>query len=588
MVTYNATTALMPFYYHQFHDECSMSAIDGGSQGSQIDCTMSSSQFTSCLTGTQEDNPPFQRPANLRSIWDLRLVSWMLRPDVSEDQIEWSTFKSGFSHLRPDSAAQWYNGMPIVSRGLTEARMDLALLHSLYPLINEQLIRQDLLRSLEHIEAPVQSILTSMECRGVGFYPQRLKKVESKLSARIDALEDRSRIVTQDSGFLLSSPQQVSRYLFDTLKLNVPEGLVSKTKSSHRSTSEEALKAIKADAVARTGSAPEIIDIILEFRTLSKLLTTYIRPLPRLCVRGEGKSKKNPARIHPQWMMTAVRTGRLSCRKPNLQQLPSDAVFGVKPRDAFVPSAREGMCVFACDYSQKEVRILAHMSNDEALISLFRGDASTDIYKQMASLIRNKPAESITADERAQFKQVTLALLYGMSSNQVAKKLSISKAGAQQTMNDFFRRFRRVKAWMEETKQSARRNGYVLTIAGRRRYLNDIRSEDNGKRSQAERQAINTVIQGSAADLMKTAMIQLSENLQTWEEGTSAGARPKMVLQIHDEVLLELNFKEGDIKKMQTIAVKSCCRDCEELFNLKVPLLLKCSCGLSFGSMREI
>ena len=171
-----------------------------------------------------------------------------------------------------------------------------------------------------------------------------------------------------------------------------------------------------------------------------------------------------------------------------------------------------------------------------------------------------------------------------MSPNQVAKKLSISKAAAQQTMNDFFRRFRRVKSWMEETKQKARRDGYVLTIAGRRRYLNDILSDDNGKRSQAERQAINTVIQGSAADLMKTAMIQLSENLQSWEEGS----RPKMVLQIHDEVLLELCFKEGDIKKMQAIAVKSCCRDCEELFRLKVPLLLKCSCGLSFGSMKEI
>lgn len=172
-----------------------------------------------------------------------------------------------------------------------------------------------------------------------------------------------------------------------------------------------------------------------------------------------------------------------------------------------------------------------------------------------------------------------------MSPNQVAKKLSISKSAAQQTMNDFFRRFRRVKSWMEETKQSARRNGYVLTIAGRRRYLNDIRSEDNGKRSQAERQAINTVIQGSAADLMKTAMIRLSENLQSWQEGN---ARPKMVLQIHDEVLLELRFNEEDIKKMQAVAVKSCCRDCEELFNLKVPLLLKCSCGLSFGSMKEI
>ena len=166
-----------------------------------------------------------------------------------------------------------------------------------------------------------------------------------------------------------------------------------------------------------------------------------------------------------------------------------------------------------------------------------------------------------------------------MSPNQVAKKLSISKAAAQQTMNDFFRRFRRVKSWMEEIKQGARRNGYVLTIAGRRRYLNDIRSDDNGKRSQAERQAINTVIQGSAADLMKTAMIQLSENLQSsWQEGgvaavgeLSASAavrspRPQMVLQIHDEMLLELQFKEEDIKQLQAIALKSCCRDCEELF----------------------
>ena len=168
-----------------------------------------------------------------------------------------------------------------------------------------------------------------------------------------------------------------------------------------------------------------------------------------------------------------------------------------------------------------------------------------------------------------------------MSPNQVAKKLSISKAAAQQTTNDFFRRFRRVKSSMEEIKQGARRIGYVLTIAGRRRYLNDIRSEDNGKRSQAERQAINTVIQGSAADLMKTAMIQLSENLQSsWQEGgvaaigelsESASAairspRPQMVLQIHDEVLLELQFKEEDIKQLQAIALKSCCRDCEELF----------------------
>lgn len=330
MVTYNATTALMPFYHHQFHDECSsMSATtDGQSQVSQIETMLSSSQFTASLTGaSQDDNQynSFQRPANLRSIWDLRLVSWMLRPDVNEDQLEWSTFKSGFPHLVPSGSTLPCDDMPIISRGLMDTRADLALLHSLYPLINEQLIRKDLLRSLENIEAPVQSILTSMECRGVGFYPQRLKRVESQLTARIDELEARGRAVTRDSDFLLSSPQQVSQYLFDKLQLKVPDGIISKTKSSHRSTSEEALKAIKSDVMARTGSAPEILDIILEFRTLNKLLTTYIRPLPLLCVRAKGKSKKTPSLIHPQWMMTAVRTGRLSCRKPNLQQLPSDA-----------------------------------------------------------------------------------------------------------------------------------------------------------------------------------------------------------------------------------------------------------------------
>ena len=325
MVTYNATTGLMPFYHHQFHDERSTNDTDGGSQISQFDGTLSSSQFTSCLTGTQVDSHnQFHRPANLRSIWDLRLVSWMLKPDVSDDNLEWSTFKGGFSHLTPDSSAAFYDGMPIISRGLMEARGNLTLLHSLYPLINEQLIRQDLLRSLEHIESPVQSILASMECRGVGFFPQRLKKVESQLSARVNELEGRSRVITQDADFLLSSPQQVSQFLFDKLKLKLPNDLVSKTKSSHRSTSEEALKAIKADAIAKSGAAPEIIDIILEFRSLNKLLTTYIRPLPCLCVRGEGKSKKTPSRIFPQWQMTAVRTGRLSCRKPNLQQLPSD------------------------------------------------------------------------------------------------------------------------------------------------------------------------------------------------------------------------------------------------------------------------
>jgi len=235
-------------------------------------------------------------------------------------------------------------------------------------------------------------------------------------------------------------------------------------------------------------------------------------------------------------------------------------------------------------YSQKEVRILAHMSGDRSLISLFRGDPNVDIYKQMSSLIRNKPVDAVTDTERAQFKQVTLALLYGMGPGQVAKKLSISKGSAQQMMSDFFRRFPQLKVWMDKTKADARKNLYVETIAGRKRYLDDINSNDNAKRSQAERQAVNSVIQGSAADLMKTAMIKMAANLMRWPDEN----RPLMLLQIHDEVVLEVRMKASAIQRLKSIAFKSCCVECEKQFHLKVPLLLTCSAGRSWGAMKDI
>jgi len=516
----------------------------------------------------------------------------MLRPHATDNELEFGTIHEGFAHLDPAHQQAPSSDMPILMQGLAEAKNNLEFIHSLYPIMNEQLVDGGLLDALECIEAPVQSILASMESRGIGFKAHRLKSKE--IEDRIEELETLSRSITKDSDFLLSSPQQVSAFLFDVLKLTIPVGLISKTKagSSHRSTSEESLKAIKAEITSRTGSSPQIIDIILEFRTLNKLLTTYIRPLPKVCRRAKttGKRSKNAlARIYPQWMQTAVRTGRLSCRKPNLQQVPNVGACGVNPREAFVTA--EGMCLFACDYSQKEVRILAHMSGDEALLSLFRGDPNIDIYKQMSSLIRNKPVDAITPIERAQFKQVTLALLYGMSANQVSKKLSISKANAQQMMNDFFRRFRRVKSWMDETKAYARRKSYVKTIAGRKRYLDDINSDDNAKKSQAERQAINTVIQGSAADLMKSAMINMAQNLMRWRDDADPNGtrtRPRMLLQIHDEVILEVRLNKRDITRLQAIAQKSCCEDCEDVFGLNVPLLLKCSAGLSWGGMTEL
>jgi len=593
LVTYNATVSLLPYYQHLASDV-------GGSSNS----TSSVSVFAACIAGGDNNNSDMSTPTSssvnnmrndgyIQSIWDLRLVSWMLRDNATDNELEFSKFQEGFAHLAPQD--ELHSNMSAVMQGCISAKNSLQLVYKLYPIVNGQLVRGGLLDSLEVIEQPVQSILAQMECRGVGFFPHRLKRIEVQLECRLEELSTTAIQITKDPDFLLSSPQQVSSFLFDTLKLSMPAGLVAKNKTVHRSTSEEALKAIRSEMKSRTGSSPQIIDIILESRQLNKLLTTYIRPLPKVCRRNNNsnqannrgtspkRSKKQPARIYPQWMQTATRTGRLSCRKPNLQQIPKKGAFGVDPREAF--AADQGLCLFACDYSQKEVRILAHMSGDEALVSLFRGDPNIDIYKQMSSIIRNKPLDTITDQERAQFKQVTLAILYGMSPNQVAKKLSISKTNAQQMMNDFFRRFRRVKSWMDETKSNARKNSYVTTIAGRKRYLDDINSDDNSKRSQAERQAINTVIQGSAADLMKAAMINMTTNLTRWQDVSS---RPRMLLQIHDEMILEVCFNENDIKDLKDIAMKSCCSDCERLFQLKVPLLLNCSAGMSWGAMRDL
>jgi DNA polymerase-1 len=485
MVTYNATISLLPFYHHLDNDVMNQTR------------SSSLSSFSAYIAGDGSDlSPSGKNDGSLRSTWDLRLASWMLRPDAKDDELEFSMFQEGFAHLAPAHQQSSPTTIPSIMQGLSQAKINLELLHSLYPILNAQLVDGGLLDALECIETPVQSILACMESRGIAFLPDRLKKIEAQIETRISELESQSRSITKDSSFLLSSPQQVSHFLFDVLSLKMPAGLISKTTagSSHRSTSEEALQAIKDELTSRTGSSPPIIDMILEFRQLNKFLTSFVRPLPKICRRVvkvpkelAKKSKRTTLRrIYPQWMQTAVRTGRLSCRKPNLQQVPKEGAYGVVPRSAFV--TEEGMCLFACDYSQKEVRILAHMSNDETMIALFRDDPTVDIYRQMSSIILNKSADTVTDGERSQFKIITLAILYGMSANQVATQLKISKNNAQQLMADFFRRFRRVKPWMDDLKAYARSKLYVKTISGRKRYLDDINSDDHAKRSQAERQ----------------------------------------------------------------------------------------------------
>jgi DNA polymerase-1 len=457
--TFNAPLALMPYHYHCAHDnECS-----------------------------NVENSHCFLDLVIPGIWDLRLASWMLSPHSDESELEFDKKREGFPHLWPKSqtCVEKYSSKQL--QGLIRAKEQLEFLSILYPVINNLLHQNDLKGAFEEIESPIQSVLSAMECFGVGFKEDRLVQIKASIESRIKLLLAESRHIAHDESFLLSSPHQVSQLLFDQMGIEVPEDAKRRNKknTSHRSTSEETLRAIQKRNISTSGKGLRIIDILLEHRALSKVLNGYVRPLPKLARKGpthlvriqnnsrqrrQKKSKKaiNRMRIHPMWCQTAVRTGRLSCRKPNMQQIPTGNVSGMCLRNAFTSSSKS-TCLFACDYSQNEVRILAHMSGDAALISLFTRQGSGDIYEQMSSLTTGKAVENISDQERSVAKQVTLAIMYGMGLPQVAKKLNVSRQVAQRFIQSFYGRFEGVRRWMEETKEFVRSHKYVKTIVGRRR-----------------------------------------------------------------------------------------------------------------------
>jgi DNA polymerase-1 len=337
-----------------------------------------------------------------------------------------------------------------------------------------------------------------MELLGIGLFPHRLSKIERKVERRLGELHLQACECNDGNPISLSSPPQVAHLLYDVLGVTVQSRIANLNKNStsqHQSTSETTLLEIKSiysssNSNPNQAKVARIVDILLEYRSSSKLLTAFLRPLQRLAQPYDsGKSntdniessKRIIHSIHPMWMQTCVQTGRLSCRKPNMQQIPREggiSMDGCSPRDAFCASTKDSV-LFTCDYSQNEVRILAHMSNDRSLIEAFQHEhKASDIYKQMSSFITGKEIEEISPQERASTKQVVLAILYGMGVNQVASKLHLDKMSAQKIIAAFYQRFHGIPKWMEQVKESARKNGYVTTVAGRRRYV-DINSSDS-------------------------------------------------------------------------------------------------------------
>lgn len=387
------------------------------------------------------------------------------------------------------------------------------------------------------VEMPLIYVLANMEFCGVRIDGEALKTSSSILAQEMAKIE---QTIYQLAGkeFNIGSPRQVGEILFDKLKLNER---ARKTKSGQYSTSEETLESMK--------HKHPIIEQILNYRGLKKLLSTYIDALPALVNPSSHK-------IHTSFNQTVTATGRLSSSNPNLQNIPIRDAEGKEIRKAFIPD--EGCLFFSADYSQIELRIMAHLSNDAGMIEAFR--SGHDIHAATAAAIYKLPIEEVTVDMRRKAKTANFGIIYGISAFGLAERLGIDRKEAKKLIDDYFATYPDIKNYMDECIRVAQEKGYVETLFHRKRILSDINSRNSFVRGYAERNAINAPIQGSAADIIKVAMVNIQQRFE------KEGIRSQMILQVHDE--LNFNVYPDEKERVQQIVVE----EMENACPLQVPL----------------
>jgi len=373
----------------------------------------------------------------------------------------------------------------------------------------------------EEIEIPLITVLAAMEEEGISLDKNALKELSVELEKDILIVE---KEIQQLGGtaFNVSSPKQVGEILFDVLQIAEKP---KKTKTGQYATGEEVL--------AKLAGKHEIVGKILDYRELVKLKNTYVDTLPELV-----NSQTN--RIHTSYNQVVAVTGRLSSDNPNLQNIPIRTERGREIRKAFV-ARNENYILLSADYSQIELRIIAELSKDEGMIEAFQ--SGQDIHKATAAKVYNISLEEVTADMRRNAKMVNFGIIYGISAFGLSERLNIPRKEAANIIENYFEKYPRIKAYMDESIEQAREKGYVETIMGRRRYLRDINSSNHTVRGYAERNAINSPIQGSAADMLKIAMINIQKDF------ISMGIKSKMLLQVHDELVFDVLKEELDIVK---------------------------------------
>ena len=399
----------------------------------------------------------------------------------------------------------------------------------------------------QEVELPLAEVLRDVEKAGVRVDVEMLKKAEEQLGMELATLEQ-GIYTAVGVTFNVNSPKQVGEVLFDQLKLDAK---AKKSKTGQYSTSEEVLLGLKGKH--------EVVGMILEYRELKKLISTYISALPTYINPETGK-------IHTTYNQTVTATGRLSSSNPNLQNLPIRSERGQLIRQSVIPD--DGCLFLSADYSQIELRLMAHFSQDPHLVEAFR--SGQDIHAATAAKIFNVPIDQVTKEQRRQAKTANFGIIYGISAFGLAQQLDCSRSEAKALIDGYFAAFPGVIDYIERQKELARQQGYAVTLFGRKRYLPDIVSHNATVRSFAERNAVNSPIQGTAADIIKMAMVTIHRRLK--EEGLKA----QMIMQVHDE--LNFNVPLNEVDKVREIVVS----EMQNVVHLTVPLIADCGIGTNW------
>jgi DNA polymerase-1 len=425
---------------------------------------------------------------------------------------------------------------------------DADLTWQLYKLFDEKLKMEGLQNLAKSIEFPLIRVIADLEITGVKLDTEALNNYAIQLNGEIKKLQ---KEIFDQAGqeFNISSPKQLGEILFDKLKISSD---TKRTKSKIYSTSEEVLLNLL--------DKHPVIPKILEYRSLTKLLSTYVEALPKMVNSATGK-------IHTSFNQAVVATGRLSSNNPNLQNIPVRDEKGREIRKAFIASGSDNILLSA-DYSQIELRIMAHMSKDENIITAFRNNE--DIHLSTASKIFNVPPDKVTREMRGKAKTANFGIIYGISSFGLSQRLRISRSEAKELIDGYFHTYPGVKNYMDASIRMAREKGYVETLCGRRRYLNDINSHNSFVRGFAERNAINAPIQGTAADIIKIAMIRIHKKF------SELNLKSRMILQVHDELVFDVSRAELD--QVTDIVI----HEMEHAYPLDVPLVIDSGTGINW------